>query len=53
MHHRFEINGLTLWTWCAWDSLFIPEILAQTARVASRDPETGEFCPSGRGAATD
>jgi alkylmercury lyase len=42
MHHRFEVDGRSLWTWCAWDSLFIPEILGQTARVTSADPETGE-----------
>ena len=27
MQHRFDVRGRTLWTWCAWDSLFIPEIL--------------------------
>lgn len=43
MHHRFEIGGRALWTWCAWDSLFIPELLGQTARVTSADPETGEL----------
>jgi len=43
MHHRFEVEGRTLWTWCAWDSLFIPEILGHSARVASPDPETGEI----------
>lgn len=42
MHHRLEVDGRTLWTWCAWDSLFIPEVLGQRARVASPDPETGE-----------
>lgn len=42
MHHRFEVEGRTLWTWCAWDSLVIPEILGRPARVTSRDPETGE-----------
>lgn len=42
MHHRFEVKGHTLWTWCAWDSLFLPELLGETARVASPDPETGE-----------
>jgi hypothetical protein len=26
MHHRFEVDGRALSTWCAWDSLFIPEI---------------------------
>lgn len=43
MHHKFEVEGRTLWTWCAWDSLFIPEILGKTARVESPDPETGEI----------
>lgn len=42
MQHRFEVEGRTLWTWCAWDTLFIPEILGQPARVESRDPENGE-----------
>jgi alkylmercury lyase len=42
MHHRIEIDGRDLSTWCAWDSLFIPEILGRPARVASRDPESGE-----------
>src|SRR2546427_796059 len=42
MHHRFEVDGRTLGTWCAWDSLFIPEILGKPARVTSPDPENGE-----------
>ncbi|MGH7672579.1 MAG: organomercurial lyase, partial [Gemmatimonadales bacterium] len=42
MHHRLELGGRTLWTWCAWDSLFIPEILGERGRVTSHDPETGE-----------
>ena len=29
--HRFEVAGQRLWTWCSWDSLFIPVILGQTA----------------------
>jgi alkylmercury lyase len=41
MQHRFEVEGHILWTWCAWDSLFIPEILGKTARIESRDPESG------------
>jgi alkylmercury lyase len=41
MHHRFEVDRRRLSTWCAWDSLFIPEILGRTARVASTDPESG------------
>jgi alkylmercury lyase len=43
MHHRFEVEGRTLWTWCAWDSLFIPEILGRSARVSSPDPENKEI----------
>lgn len=40
--HRFEVDGRALWTWCAWDSLFIPRILGKTARVKTKDPQTGE-----------
>lgn len=40
--HRFEVDGRTLYTWCAWDSLFIPEIINVTARVESRCPVSGE-----------
>jgi alkylmercury lyase len=43
MHHRFEVNGRALSTWCAWDSLFIPEILGRPARASSVDPESGEI----------
>jgi alkylmercury lyase len=43
MHHRFEVDGRVLWTWCAWDSLFIPDILGKRARVTSPDPENGEL----------
>ncbi len=42
MPHRFEVGGRTLYTWCAWDSLFIPEVLGKTARVTSADPVTKE-----------
>jgi alkylmercury lyase len=43
MHHRFEVAGRSLWTWCAWDSLFIPEILGQPAHVTSSDPQNREL----------
>ena len=39
--HRFEVEGRILYTWCAWDSLFIPAILGKSARVETRCPETG------------
>lgn len=42
MHRAFEVDGRKLSTWCAWDSLFIPEILGRTARVTSADPENDE-----------
>lgn len=38
--HQFTVNGRTLWTWCAYDSLFLPELLGNTARIESPDPET-------------
>ncbi len=42
MSHRFVVNGHTLYTWCAWDSLFIPRIIGRTARVESVDPVSNE-----------
>jgi len=42
MAHRFIVNGQTLYTWCAWDSLFIPQILGKPARVESTCPVTGD-----------
>jgi alkylmercury lyase len=38
--HMFEVDGRALATWCAWDSLFLPLILKQTARVESYCPAT-------------
>jgi len=40
--HRFTVNGIQLATWCAWDSLFLPVMLQQTAEVSSQCPSTGE-----------
>src|SRR5260370_2777790 len=40
--HLFEVNGKTLYTWCAWDGLFIPAILKSTARITSACPVSGE-----------
>jgi len=42
MPHRFKVNGRQLFTWCAWDSLFIPELLGKTAEVESTCPISGE-----------
>ena len=39
--HRFVVAGRTLYTWCAWDTLFIPRVLDAEAHVESRCPITG------------
>ncbi len=39
--HRLITDGVALFAWCAWDSLFIPRILGVTANVESTCPETG------------
>jgi len=41
--HRFKVDSHGLYTWCAWDALFIPEIIGKTAIVTSVCPVTG--CP--------
>lgn len=41
MKHVFEVNGHTLYTWCAWDGLFIPWILQAEARITSTCAESG------------
>jgi len=42
MSHRFILNGKTLYTWCAWDSLFIPNLIQRTAHVESTCPVSGK-----------
>lgn len=39
--HRFNINGRTLSAWCAWDTLFLPQLLGQAALVDSVSPISG------------
>jgi alkylmercury lyase len=39
--HRFTIGGRTLSAWCAWDTLFLPQLLGQTAEVESASPAQG------------
>ncbi len=43
MPHRFKVAGRQLYTWCAWDSLFIPELLGKKAEVESTCPISGEI----------
>jgi alkylmercury lyase len=40
--HSFDTDAAYLYTWCAWDTLFLPAILDLTARVSSIDPQSGE-----------
>jgi alkylmercury lyase len=39
--HRFEVAGRELFTWCAWDALFLPSLLGEPADVGSTCPVTG------------
>lgn len=38
--HRFEVGGRELFTWCAWDTLFLPALLGRRVRVRSTCPVT-------------
>lgn len=42
MAHIFEVDGKALYTWCAYDAIFLPELIGKMARVTSNDPVTGE-----------
>lgn len=39
--HAFEIDGQRLYTWCAFDTLFLPALINRTAHVVSRCAATG------------
>jgi alkylmercury lyase len=39
--HRFAVGGKQLYTWCAWDTLFLPALLDEPAEVRSTCPLTG------------
>lgn len=39
--HRIRTGGRENFGWCAWDTLFLPELLGKPAEVESLDPETG------------
>ena len=39
--HRLEVNGKTVYGWCAWDTLFIPELIGTSAQVVSTCPVSG------------
>jgi alkylmercury lyase len=41
MAHRLIVDGRVLYAWCAWDTLFLPELIGQPAHVHSTCPTTG------------
>jgi alkylmercury lyase len=36
--HRLTIDGRSLSTWCAWDTLFLPQLLGQPAEIETVSP---------------
>ena len=36
--HAITISGRKLSTWCAWDTLLLPQLLQQTAEIESKSP---------------
>lgn len=40
MPHRLQVDGRELRAWCAWDTLFLPELIGEPARVESQCPVT-------------
>ena len=40
--HRLDAGGRNLFTWCAWDTLFVPALLGQVCRVSSTCRASGE-----------
>ena len=42
MPHRMLVDGREVFAWCAWDTLFLPELIGQRAAVESTCPTTGE-----------
>jgi len=43
--HRFDVEGIHLYTWCALDTLIFPALIGRTANVTS--PATAQERPSG------
>jgi alkylmercury lyase len=39
--HHFTVDGRELYAWCAWDTLFLPELIGRAARIHSTCPTTG------------
>ncbi|GMR05776.1 MAG: organomercurial lyase MerB [Gammaproteobacteria bacterium] len=41
-NHHFKVDGKRVYTWCAWDMLFIPELLGATAHITSHCALSGD-----------
>jgi len=41
--HVLTIDGIDLYTWCAWDTLFIPQLLGRPANITSKCRTTGSI----------
>ena len=41
--HKLAIDGQRLSAWCAWDTLFLPQLLGKTANVESTSPISGSL----------
>ena len=41
--HKFKVNGRALTTWCALDTLYLPQMIKQSAEVESPDPVNKEI----------
>jgi len=39
--HKLTVNGRTLSAWCAWDTLFLPQLLGGSAEIESAGPAEG------------
>ena len=37
-HHTLKMNGRTLSAWCAWNTLFLPQLVGHTADIESASP---------------
>jgi alkylmercury lyase len=42
MKHRFDVDGVRLHAWCAWDALFLPELIGKTAHIESACEISGQ-----------
>lgn len=40
--HQIDVDGRTVYGWCAWDTLFLTHALGTQTAVESTDPQSGE-----------